>query len=191
MSDPPVSPPGSRLEIVEIGPPLVLHLRPGSPWARGALWFVCLWWAIAALPTIVVAGQLLAPRPGQWAAVPFLTFFPLVGVGLMLWWSWLRHARTFVVAEPGRVSVRRCWLGMTFDQSAELRPDDRAASVRNSIDDDAPHFVRIHSSRDATLTFGSRLSEAETRWVAGAINDVLRTPRTGKDAVRPAPTILA
>ena len=180
-------PPDSRIEIVDAGPPLVLHLPPGSPRVRGAFWFTCLWWVIAALPTVVVAGQLFAARPGQWAAVPFLTFFPLVGVGLTLWWSWLRHARTFVLAEPGRVSVRRRWLGRTFDRAANLLPDDRAASVRDSPDDDSPHFVRIRSSRDATLSFGSRLTEAETRWVAATINDVLRMSHGEPDADRPAP----
>ena len=191
MNDSPAPPPGSRIEIVEAGPPLLLHLKPGSPRARGMFWFVCVWWALAAVPSLAVAASLLDPGAANWAAVPFLTLFPASAVGLTLWWSWLRHARTFVSAEPGRVSVRRRWLGMTFDRSAELRPEDRAASVRDSIDDDAPHFVRVRGSRDATLAFGSRLCEAETRWVAGAINGVLRAPRGGTDADRPAPTIPA
>ena len=194
VNDPPEPPPASRIEIVETGPPLVLHLlhlRPGGPLSRKVFWFACVWWIVAAVPTLGVAASVLRPGEANWAAVPFLASFPAVAVCLTLWWSWLRHARTLVFAEPGCVSVRRRWLGLTFDRSANLRPEDRAASVRDSIDDDSPHFVRIRSSRDATLTFGSRLSEAETRWVAGAINDVLREPRIGTDADRPAPTIPA
>ncbi len=192
-------PPGSRIEVVERGTRLVLRVPPGTPHGRSLLGFALFWnafsWPIAGLfwSDAIQQGIDWDPAPGgqgggpvPWFGLPFISLFPLVGIGVALIWAKLRFTRTLLLAEltaeGGRVAVRTEWFGFEKTRTATLEPGERAtrevAFEENGVD---RYQVRVgpKGERGRTVAFGAAWDEATVRWVAAEINGALGVTRPG------------
>ncbi|MFH5802908.1 hypothetical protein [Alienimonas sp. DA493] len=190
-----MTPPGSRIEVVERGERLVLRVPAGGPRAKSLLLFAVLWnlisWVVAgAFWGVAFANGVdwsLKPAGGQndpvpWFVLPLTGLFPAIGVGLLIWWAKLRFTRTLVFAapaaggEPATVAVRTEWFGRETTRTVRPEPGDRAALEVAYEENDRPrHRVRVGPKwgEDRTAVFGEAWTDEEVRWVAAEINRTL------------------
>ena len=199
-------PPGSRIEVVEAGRPLVLRIPAGSPHGRSVLVFALFWnviaWVLAgaALYTAFQAGVGWGLGGKGNGPVPafvlgFVGLFPAIGAGLAVWWAKLQFTRTLLFAEPGRVAVRTEWFGRERTRTANLLPGDRADLEVAFEENDEPRYrVRVgpKAEKARTVAFGGHLAEADVKWLAAAVNRAVRAedPDAVGDELPKGPPVL-
>lgn len=173
-------PPKSRLEVVDHSADrLVVHIPPGSDGAKGLGCMALFWNGFMCLftpPWFFAIGQ--GQGPPLLFIIPFLLLFWTIGLGMAWFWVRMKHTRTYLLVEPGRVVLQTQRFGRKWLQEGQLTEHSEAHLVESYRVNDVPvHAVHV-PVEGRIIRFGTSLTEPEKSWLVEAINRQLGKPET-------------
>ena len=164
------APAGSLIEVHEASDErLVIFVPPGGKGASGLGCFATMW----NLFNVVFTTMWLSARPKDAAALAFIGFFWLVGIGLLIGWVKLKYERTLLLVEPSRVVVQHILFGRKRQKETELFSKSRATLTEAYSQNDVPVYSVAIEGKERTIRFGTSLSNAEKDWLVERINALI------------------
>lgn len=160
---------------------LVIAIPPGGARCRFLGFFGLAWLGITvpvSVAFLLVPGNMW--EGGQAPLKLFLLFFFLlfyvVGFGFLYAWLRMRFTKILIAVTADQFALQRTWFNSQKFETVALDQDSLAELVESYQENESPVYaIRMRSADELEKEpkFATRLSYAEKRWLAGAINNFL------------------